>query len=633
MRYFLLFLCLHPTLIWGQIIDSLQRQLVGAVGSNRIVLQNELCYQLMYNNPKQAIFYGQEALKAALQQEDSLLLAQTYNDLSMPYLITGNFDSVILLNQNSYAIRMRNLQPGLAAANLSKIGQAYYEMGEYKKSILNQSRAYYILLATKDSIRLIQISNNLGVLFEKNSVFDLAKKWYIQSESLAKELGDERSYYIARINQAILARKTGDFVYSESLFEECKPYMETKGTINERAKFYEAFGVLFRSTGRNKQGINLYIKALNACQLLGDEVGLANLYRNLGLCYLDLNQVDKAKENLEKALGFATKNNLQDQVQTLLYDLYEWHKKKGDTKAALTYLEKHQASKNLVYNTQTQALIIDYSTRYKVEQHKNIVLTKEKELLSTQVKLKTNRQLLQLSISIILLVSFSLFWFYYHTKQKKLVLIQENKLAMNEERIRISRDLHDNLGADLTWIASELDLMAYAATQNNTQIKLSELADKMRLGMRSLRETIWAIHQEESSIDQVLQRLQESAKAALQQANINFTYALPNSTFYLSPAQTLHLYRLLKEALNNSVKHAKCKHIEVKLIENVKNVLLRYTDDGIGFPKEENLRLGYGLNNIKERAKLAGFTLHMEASAGYILEIQIPIKVQKQIQV
>ncbi len=324
MRVLLFILLFVPGMLRAQGVDSLQRQLQHVIGSDRILLLNELCYQLMYEDPKLAISYGHEALQMALKQDDSLLLAQTYNDLSMPYLITGNLDSVLVLNQLSYAIRMRNGAPGLAASNLSKMGQAYYEMGAYKKSILNQSKAYYILLALKDSARLVQMSNNLGVLFEKNKVYNLAKKWYVKSEQLAMALGDERSYYLARINQAIMARKMGQLKYSETLFLECKPYMERKGSLNELAKYYEAFGVLYRETGRNEQGVEHYVKALAAYQEQGDELGLANVYRNLANCYSDLNQNNLARENFEKALALALKNAQLDMVQMLQYDLYDW---------------------------------------------------------------------------------------------------------------------------------------------------------------------------------------------------------------------------------------------------------------------------------------------------------------------
>lgn len=630
MRVLLFILLLVSGMLRAQGVDSLKNQLKTVLGSDRILLLNELCYQLMYEDPNLAISYGTEALQAALKQEDSLLLAQTYNDLSMPYLVTGNFDSVLVLNQLSYAIRMRHGAPGLAASNLSKMGQAYFEMGAYKQSVLNQSKAYYILLAINDSARLTQLSNNLGVLFEKNKVYDLAKKWYVISEQLAIALGDERSYYVARINQAILARKMGEIKFSENIFNECLPYMESKGTANELAKYYEAFGVLYRETGRNEQGVAHYVKALAAYQQQGDEVGLANVYRNLANCYADLNQKNLARENFEKALELAMKNELQDQVQMLQYDLYDWHKKQGNTVKALLYLEQHQRNKEQVYNKETQSLIIDYSTRYKVAQHKNEVLQKEKELLSTQVNLKSRTQWLQLSIGIVLLVSLSLWWLYRNNLQKKLALQQEHKLNMQEERIRISRDLHDNLGADLTWIASELDLMAYTATPNQTRNKLDEMADKMRLAMRSLRETIWAIHQEESSIEQVVMRLQENAKSALAQAHINFTYELPESNYLLSPAQTLHLYRILKEAINNSIKHAQCNAINLRVEATSKQLLLAYTDDGKGLPNEQDLRKGYGLNNMKERAQAAGFGYELVKQKGFGLNLSIPLIIQTQ---
>lgn len=628
----LVFSLLHLLGANAQAVDSLEKALAKQKGVMRIQTLGELAYQLMYDNPEQALAYGRLAVKEALVQPDSLVLAQALNDLSMPFLITGKNDTVIVLNQQAYAMRMKAGKLALAAANLSKIGQAHYEMGNYKKCLIAQAKACFIYERLNDTAHVVQMSNNMGALFERFKANEEAMRWYTKARDLAHAIGDERSEVLAKINQAIVYRKFGDTRKAELLMMAVKPYIEQKGFANEKAKYYESFGVLCRLTKRAEEGKEYYLKALVAYEEQGDEPGLSNVHRNLGYCYSDLNQQKKALENFETALFYARKNNLKDQTQKTLLDLSEWHQTNKNPAKALEYLLAHKACADSIYNQETNQLIQEYSAKYQLEQHKNQTLVKEKQLLQTQVSLKrrTNLLILSIGIALVLALLLGLYWMYYQHKKK--VMLQKNQMAMNEERVRISRDLHDNLGSELTWLASEMDLRAYAETNFIQRERLNELAEKMRGAMRSLRDTIWAIHQTQSSLEQLLARLSDNTRAILEIGRIQLV--LPESTpsMVLSPAQTLHVYRILKEGITNAIKYADCNHIliEAKLSENTLHLIMR--DNGKGFRLEENYASGYGLRNMESRATENGMQLIINSSPGYGTELKLYLPIITQMQ-
>ncbi len=631
----LLYICINLGLGKAQSIDSLENILPNQKGKLRIQTLGELCFQLMYVQPDKAIYYGTLAVKEASVQPDSLLFAQALNDLSLPYLVTGKFDSVIYLNKKAYVLRMKAGKPILAAANLSKIGQAYFEIGNYKQSLVEQAKANFIYEKLGDTARMVQISNNLGVLFEKLKDKQEAMRWYTKARELAHAIKDERGEVLAKINQAIIYRKYGDLRKAELLMMAVKPFIELQGFANEKAKYYESFGVLCRMTKRAEEGKDYYLKALEAYKEQGDEPGLANVYRNLGFCYSDLGQQKKALENFETALNYARKNNLNDQVQNLLFDLYEWNKANKNTDKALKYLEAHKASSDSIYNSETNNLAQQYSAKYQVERHKNETLSKEKQLLQTQVALKkrTNLLIWSIGLALVLFLLFVGYWRYY--QQKKKLLVQQNRFAMNEERVRISRDLHDNLGVDLTWLASEMDLRAYAETNSIQRERLNELADKMRGAMRSLRETIWAIHQNQSTLEQLFTRLSDNARSVLELGRIQLILPETIPAVILSPAQTLHVYRIIKEGINNAIKYADCNHvlIETKVHEKTLHFIIR--DNGKGFKLENHYASGYGLRNMESRATENGMQLIINSSPGHGTELKLymPIITQMQTQV
>jgi len=628
----LLLLCFSFLGVTAQNLDSLKNLVYLQKGAPRIQTLGELSYQLMYEDPGLAIFYGGLAVKDALVQPDSLLLAQAFNDLSMPYLVIGKYDSVIGLNQRAYAIRIKANKPALAAANLAKIGQAYYEVGNYKKSVIEYGKACFIYEKLADTAHLVQMCNNMGTLFEKYKANEEAMNWYTRARELAHIIGDERSEALAKVNQAILYRKAGDTRKAELLMMTVKPYMELKAYANERAKFYESFGVLCRLTNRPEEGKEYYLKALAAYEEQGDEPGLANVYRNLGFCFSDLNQQKNALTNFEQALFYARKNKLLDQSQKILFDLYEWYKFNNKPTQALYYLELHKSCADSVYNQETNNLVQNYSAKYQLERHKNETLQKEGELLKTQVTLtkRTNLMILSIGIVFLLSVAFGAYWTYYQQKKKK--LLQENQLAMSEERVRISRDLHDNLGSELTWLASEMDLRAYAETNIIQRERLNDLAEKMRSAMRILRETIWAIHQTQSTLEQLFVRLSDNTKSILEVGKIQLVLPETIPLIILSPAQTLHVYRILKEGITNAIKYSYCSHllIEVKVQDNNLHLIMR--DNGKGFKLEDHYAAGYGLRNMESRANENGMQLIINSSPGHGTELKLylPIIIQMQ---
>ncbi len=616
----------------AQNLDSLKNLVYIQKGAPRIKTLGELSYQLMYEDPGLAAHYGGLAVKDALVQPDSLLLAQALNDLSMPYLVIGKYDSVISLNQRAYAIRMKANKSALAAANLAKIGQAYYEIGNYKQSIIAYGKACFIYEKLSDTAHLVQMCNNMGTLFEKYKANEEAMQWYTKSRELAHAIGDERSEALAKVNQSILFRKAGDTRKAELLMMTVKPYMELKAYANERAKYYESFGVLCRLTNRPEEGKEYYTKALAAYEEQGDEPGLANVHRNLGFCFSDLNQQMKALEHFEEALYFARKNKLLDQTQNILFDLYEWHKLNKNPSKALYFLELHKSCADSVYNLETNTLVQNYSAKYQLERHKNETLKKDRTLLQTQVILvrRTNMLLLSIGVAFILMIVFGAYWLYY--QQKKRQLVQQNQLAMNEERVRISRDLHDNLGAELTWIASEMDLRAYAETNIIQRERLNDLAEKMRSAMRSLRDTIWAIHQTQSTLEQLFIRLTDNTKSILEVGRIQLVLPETIPSIILSPAQSLHVYRILKEGITNAIKYAYCSHllIEVKVQENNLHLIMR--DNGKGFKLEDHYAAGYGLRNMESRANENGMQLIINSSPGHGTELKLYLPIIAQIQ-
>jgi len=517
-------------------VDSLKRMLPKTSGKEKVLLLNELAYQLMYDQPKEALLFGRQGVALAKQTSDSLLIAQSYNDLSLPFIVLGTFDSVLYYNQLAYEIRWRAGDKVKAAANLSKLSQACFEMGDFKRSFSYLNGAYRIFVAEKDTVRLVQISNSFGSLFEKFQNWNEALTWYKKSESWALKKGMERDYMIARINQGMLHRKQKEYPEAERILLSCKDFIDKKGFANDKAYFYEALGVLYRVTGKPGKGEQYYRVALQANEETGSVHGTANSYRNLAYCLVDQGKTKEALQFFLKAQSLFSEAGALDLLQAVELDLFETYKKLGQPAEALLWLEKQKATADSVYNLQTQKTVAEYTARFEVEQHKASLLKRDRDLLEAQVQIKKRNQYLLVAFALLVVGGLVIGFYTRLQRLQRERLKNQAQNALNEERLRISRDLHDNLGADLTWISSELSMQAYKETNVANRQQLESMSDKMQEAGRSLRDTIWAIHSERISVQEMVARLAGRSGSVLRDAGISLETEQPEEPIVLGPA-------------------------------------------------------------------------------------------------
>ncbi len=199
------------------------------------------------------------------------------------------------------------------------------------------------------------------------------------------------------------------------------------------------------------------------------------------------------------------------------------------------------------------------------------------------------------------------------------VRLLEQQTLLHKERARIAKDIHDDLGANLTQIAllSELTRQDMAAP-----VKAGEHVEKIsstaRQVMKSLDEIVWAVNPGNDTLAHLVDYLGQFSLDFLRAPGIRCRLDLPEHPPELNvPADIRHnLFLAVKEALNNIVKHAAAK--EVRLGVDVSNGKLRVvvTDDGHGFENPPEDAWADGLRNMRQRMAEIGGECAIESHAG-----------------
>lgn len=205
---------------------------------------------------------------------------------------------------------------------------------------------------------------------------------------------------------------------------------------------------------------------------------------------------------------------------------------------------------------------------------------------------------------------------------------QEKKIqeVISQERNRLARELHDSVSQQL-FAAS---MLMSAITESNDvklterkQLKLvEEMIHQSQLEMRALLLHLRpvALH------DKTLQEgIQELLIELTQKVPMDITWKL--ESVILDKGMEDHLFRIVQESISNTLRHAKARSLEVLLLERDHLLILRITDDGVGFVMDESKTGSYGLQNMYERAVEIGGKLKIVSvpKQGTQLEVKIPI--------
>jgi signal transduction histidine kinase len=217
--------------------------------------------------------------------------------------------------------------------------------------------------------------------------------------------------------------------------------------------------------------------------------------------------------------------------------------------------------------------------------------------------------------------------YYNKTKYNKKIADIENEYKIQIERERISRDLHDSIGAYANAVLYKTELLENEFNATERISLMSDLKFASKDIITSLRETVWALKKETYTGEECLVRVKNFVQPlARYYAHINFKIegeAPADTQFHYTKA--LNLVRIIQEAVSNSIKHANATNIIITSFSEESKWKLTIQDDGHGFNYEEAKmqETGNGLTNMQKRANDANFDFKIEAAAGKHTHITI----------
>ncbi|CAN5779547.1 sensor histidine kinase [soil metagenome] len=216
----------------------------------------------------------------------------------------------------------------------------------------------------------------------------------------------------------------------------------------------------------------------------------------------------------------------------------------------------------------------------------------------------------------------------------------ENRQTLLYERLRISRELHDDIGSTLGSISIYTEVAKKRTEKNeNTDEVLFKIGLVSRELIDKMSDIVWSLNPNNESFEQLQNRMKTFAAMMLAPRNIDYDFCADEALkkILLTGEQRKNIFLLFKEALHNIVKYADCKAVTIKLSVQHKNLVMMIKDDGKGFDISQATTLeifarneysgGNGIKNMHARANdiNAKLCIDSKLNEGTSIKVILPL--------
>ncbi|MDQ1087867.1 sensor histidine kinase [Siphonobacter sp. SORGH_AS_1065] len=202
--------------------------------------------------------------------------------------------------------------------------------------------------------------------------------------------------------------------------------------------------------------------------------------------------------------------------------------------------------------------------------------------------------------------------------------------GQEEERKRLAQELHDGVGQLLTGIRLQIELLQNASYTDKEKISYQVLKELVLETIETVRQISYDLMPSVLTDFGLISALRLLSEKITKISGIKVRFNSGEFPVRLSSIIEVNLYRIVQEAINNSLKYAKASVIDITLTEKKGKINLRIQDDGIGFNPEELAKKAIahsGLGNMKLRAESIGSTFEISSIIGKGTTIKIELKV------
>lgn len=599
--------------------DRVSSELYYTLGTNFLVNKE---YKKAYEN----INLG---LQKAKKNEDTYLIALGNYHLGYYHFKSKDITKAIVALNRALGGFDDQLEKEDIVKCYYRLGSVYKSISDFEKALSNTFKALKISEEIASEVQIIRSSTQIGSIYLITGDYKAANRNFKRALQLQEKIQDNTGLVLTYLNLGALSQKQKLFKQALTYFyeglEKIKNLSETselsQNLKDDQAILLGNIGSTLRAKEDYKGSLEFLFKALVIKEQLNRNVSTAHTYNDIAETYIKMQDYGKAKQFALEGARLA-KNESVSKERWAYFLLSKCEYALENYKSSYDNFQTYNILKDSIFRVEKASRFNEMQIQYDTEKQDYQIKAQEKDiaLLATQNRLKS--QLLWfggfglLAVFGFILVLKSRAKIRENVKQKEqftqgLIEAQEN------ERTRVSKDLHDSVGQQLTFLKKK--------AQNLEQQELSELAHVALEEVRSISRDLYPATLKQigltASIEQLLFDLDG-------ETDMFFSVELEDINTSFDEKETLNFYRFIQESVNNVLKHSYAKTLIVNILKRDNNIEVLIKDNGKGFQMNKRIvQQSLGLKTMAERIRILKGSLSIKSKEqlGTTILVNIPV--------
>ncbi len=585
-------------------------------------------------NPDSSLLFARRAISIAqnIRYDSGYFVGLKYN--ADPLLVLGKIDSVYTLGNNAllYADKINKQQfKGYGYFTMAIAKQYQYQIPA-SLNLYTKSIPYFE--ETNNRKNLGRVYQNTASLLYEQKAFTKGLAYAQKAIYINEQLNDSVQILTSKVAYANLLYGATNLSEASSIYKAVlnnKKFTELN-TIHQFIMLHN-LGALYFDWKKYDSSLYYFQWATSIKNKYQLEFFTLQHLSKTASTYIKLGSLEKAKLLLLQAEKYIdSETDLSDYLEAKA----EYYTFNGDYSKATKYLNQLMDYKDslnsvevktafsqmdsLLYDNEKQQLINDRDIKIKILEINN---------------LNKNKRIAFISLgALVLFISSLLGYLYYRKKQQlknkdiallknenEFIAIKSSLEGQIQERTRISKEIHDELGSSLTSISLLTEVLK-KRLDTNSNPEVNKISDTSADMVDKMNEIIWALNTSNDTANSLIAYVRKFANNFLQDANIELEFSEKQMNEYqpLDGTARRNIYLTIKEAMNNIVKHSNAKKV-IMQVNMADGLHIEIKDNGKGIDFETLPQFRNGLGNMKKRMEDIGGKFTIENNNGTLIKL------------
>jgi signal transduction histidine kinase len=609
------------------LVDSLQTLLKTAKQDTaRANILSQLTRVYLANDPEQALDYAKQLLSLSEQINYKKGISSAYNGMGLINSNKGDYFSALEFYKKALKIRIEMGDKKGIAGTYNNIGVIYRQQGNYPEALKNYFAALKINEETGNKTWQAFNYSNIGYIYVLQGNYPEALKNDLTALKIYEEIGYTAGIADAYMDIGVIYDYQGN--YSEALKNQLVA-LKIKEQIGDKpslASSYNNLGIVYHDQGNNPEALKNHFAALKIYEEIGDKDGIAKSYLNICEKYINQKKYNDASKYLIKTLSISKEIGSLEDIRGSYGFLAVLDSAQGNFKQALEHYKMYVVYRDSLINKENTKKIVQAQMQYEFDKKEAATKAEQDKKDALARKELQKQKLLNRGFAggFAVLLIFAVVISIIRSQYQKIRLIEK-------ERNRISRELHDDIGAELTRITVISQLLQKKTNKDDEmQEKLIKISEAGKKVLGSIGEIIWTMNPQKNNLESLVAYIRRFVTEYLEMNGIEVAIEVPEEipVKSVSDQYRRNVFLVVKEAVYNITKYSKASRVRLSMNLGKRSAAIEISDNGTGFSVKEKQNWGNGLRNMNHRMKDIGgsFQITSEQNQGTLVRLNFPVR-------